>query len=67
MENPQSRVQILDQAAIQARLRRMAYEIYETHYGSKRLIVIGIDVRGGVLAHELVRQLREISSLEVEL
>lgn len=62
-----SRVQILDQAGIQARLRRMAYEIYEAHYDVQRLIVIGIDVRGGFLAHRLVEQLREISALEVEL
>ena len=60
-------VQILDQAAISARLRRMAYEIYEANYQEPELIVIGIDARGGFLAAELCAYLEKISPVPLTL
>jgi pyrimidine operon attenuation protein/uracil phosphoribosyltransferase len=62
-----NKVKILDQEAIRARLRRMAFEIYESYYQEKKLIVIGIDQRGGYLATELCRYLEEVSPLEIHL
>ena len=44
------KIRILDHTAIKARLKRMAYEIYEANYGESELIIIGIDERGGYLA-----------------
>lgn len=63
MSAPQTR--ILDQVAIHARMRRMAYEIYEANYSETEVIIIGIDERGGFLANELCQYLREISPLSI--
>lgn len=54
-------IQILDQAAIEARLRRMAYELYERNYTASSLVVVGIDVRGSYLADRVCDYLREIA------
>lgn len=58
-------VRILDQEAVEAKLLRMAYEIYESHYGQEQLILIGIDQRGGFLGQRLLSHLENISSLRV--
>lgn len=58
-------VKILDQEAVEAKLLRMAYEIYESHYGQDRIILIGIDQRGGFLGERLLAHLNKISSLEI--
>jgi len=60
------KIKILDQTSIRARLKRMAYEIYERNFHSPDLIVIGIDERGGFLGGEIVAYLHEISPLSVE-
>ena len=60
------KVRILDQKEIYARLKRMAFEVYERNYQEKNLLVIGIDVRGGFIAKELCRYLTEISDLQIE-
>ncbi len=64
---PDSKVSILDQQAISARLRRMAYEIYEANYKEQELILIGIDERGGYLSKQLCEHLNGISSLTISL
>ncbi|MEM6801492.1 MAG: phosphoribosyltransferase family protein [Bacteroidota bacterium] len=61
------KVQILDQVSIMARLKRMAYEIYESNYGAKKLMLIGIDERGTFLAEKLAEFLKEISSLKISM
>lgn len=63
---PSTKVQILDQVAIMARLRRMAFEIYEANYQEKKLYLIGIDERGGFLGKTLQQLLESISSLEIQ-
>jgi pyrimidine operon attenuation protein / uracil phosphoribosyltransferase len=62
-----SKICILGPEAIQTRLRRMAYEIFERNYLETQLTVIGIDERGGYLAHRVVELLREISDLDIRL
>lgn len=59
------KLSILDQPAIEARLRRMAYEIYERNFGETELVIVGIDARGGWLATKLTDYLRAISPLQV--
>ena len=61
------KVQILDEAAILARLKRMAYEIYEANFSAKKLVLIGIDERGGYLAGLLEGFLKEICPHKIEL
>ncbi|MEL6624954.1 MAG: phosphoribosyltransferase family protein [Bacteroidota bacterium] len=58
-------LQILDHASVQHRLKRMAFEIYEAHYGEEELLIIGIDERGGYIAQALVDLLAEISPLSL--
>ena len=58
---------ILDAAAVNARLLRLAYEILEQHTHMKQLVVIGIDERGYLLASHLVRLLTSISPLSIQL
>lgn len=61
----EDKVKILDQPAIAARLKRMAYEVFEATYQEKKLIIIGIDERGGYLADKLSGFLKEISPQEI--
>lgn len=58
-------VRILDQETVEAKLLRMAYEIYESHYGQEHITLIGIDQRGGFLGERLLSHLQKISSLQV--
>lgn len=58
-------VRILDQDAVEAKLLRMAYEMYESHYGQDHIIMIGIDERGGFLGERLLSHIREISDLDI--
>lgn len=60
-------VPILDQVGIYARLRRMAYQIYEANFLEAELILIGIDQRGGFLARELVAYLEQICPIPLTL
>lgn len=62
-----TKVQILNQKGIDSRVRRMAYEIYESHYLESQVYLIGIDQRGGYLAGRLAAILNEISPLTVTL
>ncbi|MCB0852098.1 MAG: phosphoribosyltransferase [Bacteroidetes bacterium] len=58
---------ILDHDEIFARLKRMAYEIYENNYQQSEMLVIGIDQRGGFIAEKLVSFLSELSPIKVTL
>lgn len=58
-------VRILDQETVEAKLLRMAYEIYEAHYGEDHIILIGIDQRGGFLGERLLSHLKNISTLTI--
>lgn len=62
--NPQ-KAKILSSSAARARLKRIAYEVYEANYGNEKLIILGIDHRGGYLAEQLANILKEISPIEV--
>ena len=59
-------VQILDPAAVQAKLLRMAYQIYESAYGKTEFVMIGIGERGGFLAELLLSHLQNISPIEIQ-
>ncbi len=59
------KVKILSLSGTKVRLRRIAYEIYESNYGSDELVILGIDDRGGYLAEKLKELLIEISPITV--
>lgn len=59
------KVKILDAADAKAKIKRMAYEIYESNFGSSELVVVGLNQRGAFLADLLSEQLENISPLKV--
>jgi pyrimidine operon attenuation protein/uracil phosphoribosyltransferase len=59
-------VQVLETTQVNQKIKRMAYEIYEQHFGDKTLVLAGINGQGFVLAKTLAKTLKEISELEVE-
>ncbi len=65
MEMTKKRVLILDKERIDAKLRRMAYEIWERNSEEQEIVVIGIDGPGKVVADNLVALLQEISPLKI--
>lgn len=60
------KVKILGASAVKARLRRMAYQIYESNFGQERILIVGIDKRGGFLARQIADLLTEISPLRID-
>ncbi len=56
---------ILDDRAIRSKISRIAYQIYERNFGEKKIVLAGIDVRGGYVADELAARLRDISELRI--
>lgn len=57
---------ILDADMVEARLRRMAYEVYEQNFEEEGIVVLGISERGGFIAKRIVEILGEISPLEIQ-
>lgn len=60
------KVRIIHHHAIQAKLRRMAYQIYEKNYEEQELVFVGINTRGGYIAQRLIQLLKEISPLNLQ-
>lgn len=58
---------ILDQEAIQRKLLRMAYQLWELHSREKKLVIIGVEGSGVVVAKQLAALVEKISPLKVEL
>ncbi len=62
-----TKAKILSSSAAKARLRRIAYEVYEANYENDELVILGIDVRGGYLAEQIQKLLTEISPITTHL
>jgi pyrimidine operon attenuation protein / uracil phosphoribosyltransferase len=60
------KVKILSAGAITAKLRRMAYEIYERNFGQDAIVLVGIGPRGCYLADKLATYLGSISPLAIQ-
>ncbi|NEM99533.1 phosphoribosyltransferase family protein [Pontibacter burrus] len=58
---------ILDQAQIEQKVKRMAYEMYEYNFKEQDLVLAGIYQNGAILADMLAKELRQISPLNVQL
>ncbi len=61
-----SKTIILSDIAIQNRIRRIAYQIYEVNSDEKELILAGIAVNGAVLAEKIAGVLKQISPLKIK-
>lgn len=55
---------LLSAAQINQKVKRMAYEILESNFGEKELIIAGICEQGELLAKQLAKHLDEISSVK---
>lgn len=58
---------ILDAAAVERKLDRMAWEITERHWGEENLVMVGLSLSGYKIAELLVNKIRERSEVRVEL
>ena len=58
---------ILNQKAVEQKVRRIAFEIYEQNFDEERIILAGVFDRGFWIAQMLQNELRRISPLEVTL
>ncbi len=56
---------VLDDAQVRQKIRRMAYEIFESNFTEKTIVLAGIDGQGYVLAQLLQKELLAISPLQV--
>ena len=63
----QDRVKILNKKKADARIKRIAFEIYENNFQENDIILLGIDKRGGFIAELLATYLKEISQLDFAL
>jgi pyrimidine operon attenuation protein/uracil phosphoribosyltransferase len=64
MTTTEKSILLLSAAQINQKIKRMAYEIYESNFGEKELIIAGICEQGELLAKQLAKHLEEISSVD---
>ena len=57
---------ILDTKAIDQKINRIAWQIYENNVEEKEIIIIGVSGRGEVLASDLSKALNEICSIKIK-
>ena len=58
---------ILDEAQIDQKILRIAYQIFENNFEEKKIFIAGIEGPGFVLAGKIKTQLEKISEIAVEL
>lgn len=58
---------ILDQKQIKHKIRRIAYQIYESNIDEKEIIIAGIAKNGFILAEKLEKELNDISPIKTSL
>ncbi len=58
---------ILNKTQIDHKLKRMAYQVYETNIGESEVVIAGIESNGFLLAKKLKRLVENISPLKITL
>lgn len=58
-----TRTLVLNSKQIQQKINRLAYEIYESNYGEKEIIIAGIAENGYLIAKRINDVLKKISSI----
>lgn len=56
---------IIDSNKMQAIIKRLAYQIYESNASNEKVVIAGIYKNGAILAKQLCNQLQAISPLQV--
>lgn len=62
-----TKTQVLNDAQVRQKIRRMAFQVYESNFLEKSIVLAGIDGQGYALAGELSREISSISPLKVKL
>lgn len=58
---------ILDNLEIDHKIKRIAYQIYETYFDEDSIVVAGISQNGYLFAQKITKALQEISSIKITL
>ena len=58
---------ILNERQVHQKIKRMAYEIFEHNFKEKGIVIAGIDGQGYILAKLLIKEVKNISPLEIKL
>ncbi len=64
---PIAKTIILDSVTLRHKIRRIAFQIYESNINEHEIVIAGIEKNGFVFAERLVAQLNEISPLKIAL
>lgn len=62
-----SKTKILDAVQINQKMNRMVYQIYESNFGEKELLIVGIDGNGYKLAKEIYQRLKNVCDIKINL
>jgi pyrimidine operon attenuation protein/uracil phosphoribosyltransferase len=62
---PEKKNKIMDVNDIHKTVKRIAYQIYETHFEDSHLVLAGIANNGVILANRIRKELEEISDIKV--
>ena len=61
------KIKILDSKAIKQKINRLAWQIYEDNLKEDEIVIVGVAGRGEVLASDLSKIIRQISSIATKL
>lgn len=61
------KTKILDIAAIDQKLKRLAWQVYEQNSTEKEIIIVGISERGLILAKKMAALIQEISKVKTNI
>jgi pyrimidine operon attenuation protein/uracil phosphoribosyltransferase len=61
------KMRVLDEAQIDQKIKRIAYQIFENNFEEKTIFIAGIQGPGYVLGKKIKNQLEKISNINVEL
>lgn len=62
-----TKTKLLDAIQINQKLNRMAYQVYETNFKEKELLIVGIDGNGYKVAERISAILTDISSIKIKI
>ena len=61
------KIKILDSIQINQKLNRMAYQVYETNFLEKELLIVGIEGNGYKVAERIAEILKSISTIKIKI
>ena len=57
---------ILNKEQIEAKIKRISYEIYEENFDDKSIIICGIEKNGSTIAKRIIKELKSICNINIE-